>query len=77
VLCQAEGINLAFAMAKLKNKKAILQDIITKIDEFVIEKSKDPKAIGIILVIVNCSNGEKKDIKKKTISKKVKKPIIG
>jgi hypothetical protein len=31
----------------------------------VIEKSSGPSTIGIILLIENCSNGEKKDIKKK------------
>lgn len=30
-----------------------------------IEKSNGPNTIGIILLIENCSNGEKKDIKKK------------
>lgn len=76
MLCQAEGINFAFAIAKLKNKKATVHEIITKIDEFVIDKSKDPKVIGMILVIVNCSKGEKKH-QKKTIKKKSRKPIIG
>jgi hypothetical protein len=35
----------------------------TKSDEFVIEKSNVPIKIGIILLIENCSKGEKKDIK--------------
>jgi|KNS2Surf_BmetaT_FD_contig_51_2603359_length_371_multi_2_in_0_out_0_1 hypothetical protein len=50
--------------------------MITKIDEFVIDKSNDPKVIGTILVIVNCSKGEKKNIKK-YYKKKSKKLIIG
>lgn len=43
---------------------------MTKIVEFVIEISTDPKAIGIILLIENCSKGEKKDITKKIEEKK-------
>lgn len=76
VLCQAEGINFAFAIAKLKNKKATLHEMITRIEEFVIDRSKVPKTIGIILVIVNCSKGEK-NIKNKPLKKKVKKLVIG
>lgn len=37
-----------------------------------IEKSNVPMKIGIILLIENCSKGEKKDIKKKKDTKKVK-----
>jgi hypothetical protein len=50
--------------------------MITKIDEFVIDKSNDPKVIGTILVIVNCSKGEKKNLQK-YYKKKSKKLIIG
>tara|TARA_B110000046_G_scaffold140434_1_gene146991 strand:- start:366 stop:632 length:267 start_codon:yes stop_codon:yes gene_type:complete len=75
VLCQAEGINFAFAIAKLKNKKATVHEIITKIDEFVIDKSKDPKVIGMILVIVNCSKGEK-NIKKRLLKKRVESLLL-
>jgi hypothetical protein len=63
VLCHEDGINFAFAQAKLKNKKARVQDKITSIVEFVIEKSKGPKNIGINLLIENCSKGDKKSIK--------------
>lgn len=75
MLCQAEGINFAFAIAKLKNKKATVHEIITKIDEFVIDKSKDPKVIGMILVIVNCSKGEK-NIKKRLLKKRVESLLL-
>jgi hypothetical protein len=59
---------LAFATAKLKNKKATRQEKNTKIDEFVIEKSKTPINNGMILLIENCSRGDPKiiEIRKKT-----------
>jgi hypothetical protein len=50
-------------MAKLKNKKQTTQAITANIDEFVIEKSKKPIKMGTILLIENCSSGEKKIIK--------------
>jgi hypothetical protein len=37
-----------------------VQEIITKIEEFVIEKSRFPIKIGIKRLIENCSNCEKK-----------------
>jgi hypothetical protein len=39
-----------------------VQDTKTNRDELVIEKSRVPIKIGIILLIENCSKGEKKDI---------------
>ena len=53
-----------------------MHEIITKIEEFVIDKSKVPKTIGIILVIENCSKGEE-NIKNKLLKKRVKELIIG
>jgi hypothetical protein len=47
-------------VAKLKKKKAIVHDIITNNEELVIEKSKNPIVNGMILLIENCSKGEKK-----------------
>jgi hypothetical protein len=61
-LCQPDGTNLALATAKLKNKKAIKQEKNTRIEEFVIEKSKTPIKIGMILLIENCSSGDAKNI---------------
>ena len=57
-LCQPDGIIFALATPKLKNKNANKQAKKTKIAEFVIEKSKTPKNIGINLLIENCSNGD-------------------
>lgn len=62
---------MALAIAKLKNKKQIEQANTTRIVEFVIEKSKKPINIGIILLIENCSNGEN-NIKIKIKNKKNK-----
>jgi hypothetical protein len=42
----------------------------TKSDEFVIEKSNVPIKIGIILLIENCSKGEKINIEYKGLVKK-------
>jgi hypothetical protein len=42
-----------------------VHDTKTNNDEFVIEKSKGPNTMGIILLIENCSNGDKKSIKNK------------
>jgi len=39
VLCHADGNNFAFEQAKLKKRNAVVQEIKTKIEEFVIEKS--------------------------------------
>ena len=68
-VCHPEGTSLAFATAKLKKRKAIEQEIKTKIEEFVIEKSRTPRVIGMILLIENCSRGEAKIIKKKNNKK--------
>lgn len=72
-LCHPEGISLAFEQAKLKKKKATKQEKKTKTAEFVIEKSKGPKKIGMKRLIANCSSGEKKLIKRKKKQKKLKK----
>jgi hypothetical protein len=63
------GTRVAFPIAKLKNKKASVQEIMAKMDEFVTEKSKKPIKIGITLLIENCSRGEKINIKKEKKSK--------
>jgi hypothetical protein len=63
--CQTFGIRVAFAVAKLKNRKAKVQEMKAKIDEFVIEKSKAPTKIGINLLIANCSKGEDINMLKK------------
>lgn len=48
-----------------------MQEIKTNTVELVIEKSKRPMQIGIILLIENCSNGDKKNIIRR-ITKKIK-----
>ena len=53
-----------------------MQAIPTKIDEFVIDMSNWPKAIDIILIMENCSSGEKINIIRKK-NKKSKKLTIG
>ena len=53
------------------------QQIITNIDELVIEKSNWPIKIGIKRLIENCSSGEKKNIKNKDKQKKYFKLING
>jgi hypothetical protein len=58
IFCHELGISFAFEQAKLYNMKVRAQAKLAKSDEFVKEKSK-PKFIGIILMIVNCSSGEK------------------
>lgn len=63
-VCHTFGTSVALAIAKLKNKKQKTHAITANIDEFVIEKSKKPIKIGTILLIENCSNGEKKIIEK-------------
>jgi len=72
VLCQADGNNFAFEQAKLKKRNAVVQEIKTKIEEFVIEKSSCPRKIGIKRLIENCSKGEKRNIEKKGWTKKIK-----
>jgi len=62
---------VAFATAKLKKRKATAQEMIAKIEEFVIEKSSRPIKMGITLLIENCSSGEKIDIKIKKRKSKV------
>jgi len=52
-------LTLLLKQQSYKIKKATEQEIITKTVEFVIEKSKLPKKIGINLLIENCSKGEK------------------
>jgi hypothetical protein len=42
----------------------------------VIEKSNEPKNMGINLLIENCSKGEKKNIKKRKKNKKIKKAVL-
>jgi hypothetical protein len=64
LVCQTFGTRVALAIAKLKNKKHTRQATTANIDELVIEKSKKPIKIGKTLLIENCSNGEKKVIKK-------------
>jgi len=49
-----------------------VQEIKTKIEEFVIEKSSCPRKIGIKRLIENCSKGEKRNIEKKGWTKKIK-----
>lgn len=71
VVCQTLGIRVAFATAKLKKRKATAQEMIAKIEEFVIEKSSRPIKMGITLLIENCSSGEKIDIKIKKRKSKV------
>jgi len=39
-----------------------VQERKTRIEEFVIEKSREPIKIGINRLIENCSNGEKNNI---------------
>ncbi len=65
MLCHADGNNFAFEQAKLKKRNAVVQEIKTKIEEFVIEKSNWPRKIGIKRLIENCSKGEKINIEKK------------
>jgi hypothetical protein len=53
-----------------------VQETKTRTVEFVIEKSKRPIQIGIILLIENCSKGDKKNIKKKDNEKNIKVKMI-
>jgi hypothetical protein len=62
MFCQLLGTSLALEQAKLKKTKANVKLNIVKIVEFVIDKSILPKVIGIILIIANCSKGEKNNI---------------
>ena len=59
ILCSGVGTILALAQAKLYKLKAKRQARIASNDEFVKEKSIPKIEIGIILIIENCSSGEK------------------
>jgi hypothetical protein len=62
IFCQLLGTSLALEQAKLRKTKAKVKLNIVKIVEFVIDKSTLPRVIGTILIIANCSNGEKNNI---------------
>jgi len=56
------GISLALQQAKQSTTNVRKQLRKANIDEFVNEKSKKPRVIGTILIIANCSRGDKKSI---------------
>jgi hypothetical protein len=62
IFCQLLGTSLALEQAKLRKTKAKVKLNIVKIVEFVIDKSTLPRVMGTILIIANCSNGEKNNI---------------
>jgi hypothetical protein len=66
-LCNGDGTILALAQAKLYKLKARRQASIASKDEFVKEKSIPKIEIGIILIIENCSSGEKNICEKQRI----------